>query len=386
MIAAGKAAGPMAGVAARAVGSSLRRGMVAATHRPDDLAAACRFFEAGHPIPNDESVAAGRRALEIAATSGEDDCIIVLLSGGASALLAAPIEGVSLADKQSATRLLLEAGADITSLNAVRKHLSAIKGGRLAAVAPGATIAFAISDVVGDDPSVIGSGPTAPDPTTFQDALDAIDRLGVRDRFPRPAREALERGARGELEETPKPGAGALARSTLSVVGGLRDALEGARQAAEARGYSTAILESPITGEARTAGRDHAAFIAPLLADLGRPACVLSGGETTVRVTGRGKGGRNQEFVLGAAASLPRLGRHAVVGSVGTDGIDGPTDAAGAIADTTTLTRAVRAGLDPSEHLASNDAYSFFSSLGDLIITGPTDTNVGDMEVLLVAD
>jgi glycerate-2-kinase len=264
----------------------------------------------------------------------------------------------------------------------VRKHLSAIKGGRLAAAA-GATVTLAISDVVApvaDDPCVIGSGPTVPDPTTFADALAALDRFALRGRVPPAVVALLERGAGGEVEETIKAGDARLARASFHVIGSRLDALAGARERAAALGYTVVEVPEPIVGEAREAG----AWLARRAAAAGAPrVCVLAAGETTVRVRGRGRGGRNQELALAAALEGPGTGGGWVLASAGTDGVDGPTDAAGAIVDPTTLARAAAAGLDPRRFLENNDVYRFFEPLGDLIRTGPTGTNVGDVQVVL---
>lgn len=385
VVAAGKASGPMVSALQNRMGERLRRVVVAGTGNPPAPAPRVRWFAAGHPEPNAASVAAGQAALDLAKSIEPDDLLIVLLSGGASATLAVPLPGLSLADKQAATRLLLAAGADITSLNTVRKHLSAIKGGRLAAAARGRILTLVVSDVVGDDVSVVGSGPTCRDPTTFEDALQVLERLHVRADFPASALKCLSRGAQGELEETLK---GDLhGRGVIRVIGGRLDAIEGARHAAEALGYAVAVLDEPVTGEARVAAATYVGRVATRLARYERPVCILSAGETTVTVTGRGMGGRNQEFALAAAGSLGDLGARVAVASVGTDGVDGPTPAAGAVIDSTSLDRARAAGLaSTAEFLADNDSYRFFDALGDLVVTGPTRTNVGDIQVALVAE
>lgn len=341
-------------------------------------------FVGGHPVPDEGSVAAGRRALEIASAATADDRLVVLLSGGASALLAAPVEGVRLDEKRAATDTLLRAGADIYALNTVRKHLSRVKGGRLAAAAGGPSATFAVSDVVGDDLSVIGSGPTVADPTSYADALRVIDRCSSRRSMPAAVVRWLERGARGEVPDTPKPGDPRLSRAQALVVASRLDALAGARRAAEALGYAVAVHAAPVTGEARVSARGFLAAALDLACRLPRPACVLAAGETTVRVTGSGRGGRNQELALALARSLVEIGP-AAVASLGTDGIDGPTDAAGAIVDSTTISRAaaVRLG-DPEDFLDRNDSYTFLRGIGDLVFTGPTGTNVGDLQILLL--
>jgi glycerate 2-kinase len=296
-----------------------------------------------------------------------------------------PAEGVTLEEKQQTVRRLLEAGADIHELNTVRKHLSAIKGGLLAASCGGRTLTLAVSDVVGDDLSVIASGPTVADPSTFALALAVIARRGGDEAFPVSVVRRLRAGAAGDLPETPDAGDGRLARATAVVIGPQRGAVEGARQAAASRGYAVHVVHDPVTGEARDAAVAHVAHVARVAAGLALPACVIAAGETTVTVTGAGKGGRNQEFVFAAARDIAPLGEAAVLTSVGTDGIDGPTDAAGAIGDSTTFARAHATGIDdPDSYLRDNNTYAFFDRLGDLIKTGATRTNVGDIQIVLL--
>jgi hydroxypyruvate reductase len=339
----------------------------------------------GHPVPTIGSEQAGRRALGVAGSLEADETLVVLLSGGASALMAVPAAGVALDDKRATTDRLLRAGADIHSLNTVRKHLSAIKGGWLAAGAPGACRAFAISDVVGDDLSVIASGPTVGDSSTFGDAVDVLRRFGGEGAYPRAVVARLAKGARGDVPETPKPGDPRLVRAASAVIGGRHDAMDGAVGEAERLGYHVVRIDDPVVGEARIAAASHLRGVVARAAGVARPACIVSSGETTVRVVGDGKGGRNQEFALAAAAALASLGGSAVAASAGTDGVDGPTDAAGAIVDATTVERARAGGLSPDTFLDDNNAYPFFAALGDLILTGPTDTNVGDLQIILLA-
>ena len=363
---------------------------------PDGLLAIADLavFDAGHPAPNAGSVAAGQRALELAAASaaGPSGELVVLLSGGASALLVAPAGGVSLEDKIAVADRLMGRGAPIHELNCVRKHLSRIKGGRLAAAAR-RTVTLALSDVhgpVADDPSVIGSGPTVPDESTFGDALEILRDRDVP--VPDAIRAHLQRGARGEVEETIKPGDPRLEHTEYRIIGNRHTAMKGARLAAEARGYRVVTVAGASSGEAQDAGRR---FVTDALRSARTgPVCVIASGETTVTVRGNGAGGRNQEFALGAALALSELAqtshagvnvpRAVVLASAGTDGIDGPTDAAGAVVDPTTVERGRRLGLDPSAALARNDTYRFFLPLGDLIRWGPTGTNVGDVHVALI--
>jgi glycerate 2-kinase len=374
----------MASAAARRLDSRIRAGVVIS---PDPVAVPDRFegIVGGHPLPTAASEAAGRRALALAGSVAAGETLLVLISGGASALMAAPAEGVTLADKRAATAQLLRGGADIYALNTVRKHLSDIKGGGLAARATGACLAFAISDVVGDDLSVIASGPTIGDASRFQDAIDVVDRFGGPDAYPAAIVSRLRRGAAGAIAETPKPDDPRLARATTTVIGSRRNAMAGAAAAAAALGYDVLRIDDPVVGEARATAISHMRAVLARVNGVGRPVCVVSSGETTVHVTGHGKGGRNQEFVLAAAALLAPVSSPMVAASVGTDGIDGPTDAAGAIADSTTMVRAQAAGISPEHHLSDNDSYAFFETLGDLIHTGPTGTNVGDLQVILLA-
>ena len=362
------------------------RGLVASP-QPGDPVDRLEWFDVGHPIPTEGSLAAGQRALALADGAGDGQVVVVLLSGGASAGLAAPVEGVTLAEKAAVTTLLLRAGVAIDGVNCVRKHLSALKGGRLAAAAGGRVVTLAISDVFAplpDDPAVIGSGPTVPDPTTFADALAIV--LGASGRVPAAALDMIGRGVRGEIPESPKPDDPRLAGASYHLIGSRWDAIDGAAAEARHLGFTVATIDEPVTGEARDVALAHVRRAAQLAHERPRPFCVLSVGETTVHVTGRGKGGRNQEFALASAIHLTRRFPEAVLASVGTDGIDGPTDAAGALVDTMTPTRAADAGLHrPETYLAANDTYTFFEALGDLVRTGPTDTNVGDLQLVLIA-
>ena len=375
----------MAAAVARILGRRIRGGLVV-SNGPGDVPSPFEVIQGNHPVPGAGSERAGRRALELASSVPPDESLLVLLSGGASAMMAVPAEAITLDDKRRTTDRLLKSGADIQALNTVRKHISAIKGGWLAALAGGPCRTFAISDVVGDDLSVIASGPTVADPTTFDDALGVLRRFGGLDAYPASVVAHLSSGRDSVVPETPKPGDLRLAKAFSTVIGGRRDAMNGAVREAESHGYHVVRIDEPVVGEARTAAVDHLRAAVARVASAGRPACIVSSGETTVHVTGGGRGGRNQEFALAAAEPLDLFGTPVIVASVGTDGIDGPTDAAGAFADSTTAERARAAGIDtPARHLADNNAYAFFDALGDLIRTGPTDTNVGDIQVILVA-
>jgi hydroxypyruvate reductase len=339
--------------------------------------------ECGHPVPDERGVRGAGRIADIATSVGADDLVICLISGGASALLPLPAPPITLEEKQAVTQLLLASGASIHEFNAVRKHISLIKGGQLARMAyPARVLSLILSDVIGDDLDVIGSGLTAPDASTFAGAKAVLEKYGILGRVPVSVRERLESGMGREIRETPKRGDPAFARVQNLVVGSNRLAVEAAAAKARELGFNTLILSTQVEGETREIARMHAAIakeIAHYRRPLAPPACVISGGETTVTLRGDGLGGRNQEFVLAAAIDLAGQD-HTVVLSGGTDGTDGPTPAAGAIADGSTLSRAP----DAPQFLAVNDSYHFFEKLGDLVITGPTNTNVADVRILLV--
>ena len=353
------------------------------THRVGVMPAQVEWFEASHPLPDERSVAAARRAMEIAEAVADEGCLLILLSGGASALLAAPAPGLTLDEKRRTIETMMHAGADITELNTVRKHLSRVKGGRLAAMCRGTTVTLAVSDVIGDDVSVIGSGPGVVDVTTWADALAALERRGGQ-AHTAAVRQMVADGLAGRLADTPKPGDPRLARAAGLVIGSRLDALTAARDAAAARGYRPIVFDAPVSGEARDTAPSWYSTALGAVGAAGGRVCVISAGETTVRVSGSGKGGRNQEFALALARTVSEAAHDTLAASIGTDGIDGPTDAAGAFVDRTTLMRAAQQGLrDPASYLEHNDSYQFFDALGDLIRTGRTDTNVGDLQILL---
>jgi glycerate 2-kinase len=374
----------MSGALVRAAGDRVAHGVaIGPSERPATLDPRLTWIRGGHPSPDAGSAEAGTRAMDLALSASDDDALIVLLSGGASALMALPLEGITLDEKSRTTSALLAAGADIHALNTVRKHVSRVKGGRLAAACRARTRAFVLSDVVGNDLSVIGSGPTVADPSSFSDALNVVARFDVRGEIPSSIRDALDRGAAGAIPETPKPGSPLFARTDTRLIGSLADALGGAAGAARARGYDVAVIAEPVVGEARLSGRAHVDQVMRIGSRLTRPACIISGGETTVTVRGSGRGGRNQEFILAAAAAFPP-GVVFAAASVGTDGIDGPTDAAGAMIDPGTLGRLADARIDIDRVLAANDSFTAFDAIGDLIRTGPTRTNVGDVQIVLI--
>jgi hydroxypyruvate reductase len=388
VVGAGKAGASMAAALERILGpENISGGLINVKHghtRPAPKAVC--LHECGHPLPDQPGLDGAHRIEDLLRELNARDLLFVLISGGASALLPAPASPLTLADKQQTTDLLLRAGADIFELNAVRKHLSALKGGQLAALAyPATVVSLLLSDVIGDPLDVIGSGPTAPDSSTFEEALRVLAKYGLSKRVPAAVFARLERGAEGRLPETPKPGDAIFSNVTNFVIGSNRLALDAAAQAARSLGYRTLILSSTMQGETREVARVYAEILREIVSSghpLKRPACLLSGGETTVTVRGKGKGGRNQEFALAAALSLSGIPDIAVL-SAGTDGTDGPTDAAGALADGETVSRAVKLGLLPADHLMNNDAYPFFEALGDLVKTGSTGTNVMDLHILL---
>lgn len=387
LVAVGKASVEMGAVLEKIFGADLNGGFALTKHgHVTSKLHRIRVVAAGHPIPDAAGVAAANEIRALLSELNRRDLLVVAISGGTSSLLSAPAEPVTLKSKQATTDLLLRAGATIGELNAVRKHLSFLKGGRLAALAyPATVLGLLLSDVIGDPLDVIGSGPTAPDPTTFADAIAILERFRLLNRVPRAVRERLERGAAHAIEETPKPGDAIFKNVHNIVIGSNRLALDAALRQANALQYRTLILSSSMEGETREVARVHGQILRELAASghpVAPPACILSGGETTVTVRGRGQGGRNQEFALAASTVIAGISNVLVL-SAGTDGTDGPTDAAGAIATGSTLARARRMGLDPYEHLAQNNSYAFFDPLGDLIKIGPTGTNVMDIHILL---
>jgi len=375
VIGAGKASARMALAVERLLGRRITAGLVNTPNaiKPRRI----EINEAGHPIPDRRGVAGAKRIAHMASDAGAGDLVICLISGGASALLPLPAPPITLAEKQATTRLLLRCGANIHEINCVRKHLSLIKGGQLARLAyPATVLTLILSDVIGDDLDVIGSGPTAPDPTTFGDARTIFAKYRIWNKLPRTVRGRISSAP----EETPKPGDRLFRKTRNVIVGSNALAVNAAAIEARRLGFHTQVLPTSLEGEAREAARLHAGIAREIRKP---PACVISGGETTVTVRGKGRGGRNQEFALAAAIAIAGL-RNTVILSGGTDGADGPTDAAGAIADGTTLQRAKALGLDAAAFLANNDSYRFFEAIGDLIKTGPTGTNVADIQLILM--
>ncbi len=379
LIAVGKAAGAMAREAAHILGPCLAGGIVSSPERVHGLTRRLRQFVAGHPLPNRQSLAAGKAASGIATRAKRGDLVLVLLSGGASSLLVFPAPGISLADKVATTDLLLRSGATIGEINTVRKHLSEVKGGGLLRRAAAArVVGLLLADVIGASPAVVGSGPTATDPTTFADALDVLARRRILDRVPKAVRRHLELGLRGLRRETCKPGE---RRARNFVIGDNRLALQAAAAQAEALGLRSRILTASLRGDTERAAARFGAELRR--GEIPKGRCLLAGGETTVAVRGDGQGGRNQHFALALAGEIAGLeGVRCLI--AGSDGRDGPTDAAGAFVDGTTVRRARRLGLEPRTFLRRCDSHAFFAALGDLFRPGLTGTNVMDLQIAII--
>jgi glycerate 2-kinase len=388
VIGAGKASAPMALALEELLGERIFGGLVVVKYGHGVKLKKIDLAEAGHPVPDEAGLAAARRLLSLARQCTEHDLVLCVFSGGASALLSLPVPEVSFRALQETTALLLGCGAAIEEINAVRKHLSPLAGGGLArAASPAHLVSLVLSDVVGDDLAVIASGPTVPDESTFAHCLGAVERYHLGRRLPASVEAYLREGMQGKREETLKPGDPVFAKTQTVLVGSNRDCLEAAEAKARALGYTTLILSCLIQGEAREVAKVHAAIVKEMLRSgrpVAPPACVLSGGETTVTIEGEGSGGRNQEFSLAGGIEIAGW-KGAAVFSAGTDGTDGPTDAAGAYADWRMVERAQALHLDPREYLRNHDSYHFFARLGDLVMTGPTRTNVMDLMLLLAA-
>ena len=387
----GKAAAAMGEALAAVLDERLTSGLVVVPWPVGNENSRLEYIEASHPIPDARSVEAGRRVLEIASRAGEKDLLFVCISGGGSSVLALPAEGITLDKKRKLTDDLLRAGATIQELNVVRKHLSEIKGGRLARAAfPATVVTLAISDVVGDDLGTIASGPTYWDTSTYADARAILDCYRLWDATSAMIRARIEDGERGLVPETLKEGDPVFKRAHAFVIGDNMTALRAAKHEAEKRGLEPIFLSSSDGGEARRTASGYVAFLAELAcsaASLPRPLCLLAGGELTVTVKGRGRGGRNTEFVLASLVEMEKADVSSLdwlILSLGTDGVDGPTDAAGAFADVRTVKTARALGLNPAEYLDDNDSYGFFKQTGNLIVTGPTGTNVMDLRVFLL--
>ncbi len=344
-----------------------------------------KINEAGHPIPDEAGVKGTKEILTLLHGLRDKDLVMFVISGGGSALLPLPKDGISLEEKQRVTKMLLDSGASIDEMNALRKHISQVKGGQLARVAyPATVISLLLSDVVGDRLDVIASGPTVPDESTFGDCMSIIEKYNLK--LPESVMNLIKKGEEGEVEETPKEGDPFFEKTVHVIIASNILALKAAEQKADELGYNTLILSSAIEGETKEVAKVHTAIAKEIHASgnpISKPACIISGGETTVTITGKGLGGRNQEFVLASALEIAGMG-DTVILSCGTDGTDGPTDTAGALVGRLTIQRAEKLGMQAREYLGNNDSYHFFEKLDDLIKTGPTNTNVMDVRLLLV--
>jgi glycerate 2-kinase len=385
VVGGGKAGGKMAQAIEEILGKHVTAGAVNIPYGTSQKTNVIELNEASHPVPDEAGVAGTLRIMAIVEQAKEDDLIICLISGGGSSLMPLPHEGISLKDKQELTNALLKSGAEITEINAVRKHLSAFKGGWLAKKAYPATILnLLLSDVIGDPLDSIASGPTVPDTSTFSDARKILEKYDLWLKVPVSIRKIISEGARGLLEETPKANDLVFEKVHNLVIGNNRTAILAAIDFLASKGLNTLILADMLAGEAKEVGKALAKVASEgfVCTDTSRSLGIVAGGETTVTVRGKGLGGRNQELSLSAALNL-KESKECVIASFSTDGVDGPTDAAGAIIDGSTLKRARQLGLDPKKYIANNDSYSFFSKLGDLICTGATGTNVNDVSVII---
>ncbi len=390
VLGAGKASAAMALLLEEVLGKHLAGGLVVTKYGHGLPLKKIEVVEAGHPLPDANGVDAGLRMISlIKSRIRPGDLVLCVFSGGGSALLVAPAAGISLGDKLACTRLLLDSGATIHEINAIRKHLSSLKGGGLARLLSQATtVSLIISDVVGDDLDTIASGPLVPDSSTYGDCLELLHRLEIARDLPPAVLDRLEAGAAGRIPETPKAGDTVFRKGANFIIAGNSHACGAAAREARRLGYKVLVLTSQLEGETREAAHFHMSIVEETVLrgrPLRRPACLISGGETTVKVTGSGLGGRNQEFALHCVRRLARLPAPCLVASVGPDGTDGPTDAAGAIADNTTLSRSLKFGARfLQDSIDKNDSYNFFRHLNDLIVTGPTRTNVADLHLILI--
>lgn len=387
VVGAGKAGAAMGAAVEEILGDRLTGGVVIVKYGHTDRLHKLTLIEAGHPVPDEMGVKGAEKIVNLLKERTEQDLVLCLISGGGSALLPFPAAGITLEEKQEVTKLLLRCGANINEMNTLRKHISQVKGGQLARVAyPATLITLILSDVIGDPLDVIASGPTVPDQSTFADCFRILEKFQIVEEIPASVRRHLERGRAGEIPETPKADDPIFVKTSNVVIGSNILAVKAAEERAKALGFHTVILSTFIEGETKEIARMHAAIAKEIVHSghpLSPPACLISGGETTVTIQGEGLGGRNQEFALAAAVDIAGW-PNVVILSGGTDGTDGPTDAAGAIADGTTVARATALGLDPLRFLRDNDSYHFFQALGDLLITGPTNTNVMDVRLVLV--
>ncbi|MFO7919138.1 MAG: glycerate kinase [Anaerolineae bacterium] len=387
VVGAGKAGAPMAQAVEEILGDRITAGYMNVKYDYALSTEHVELTEAAHPVPDQQGVEGARRIAELLEEAGPDDLVLCLISGGGSALMTLPVEGVPLEDMKALTDALLRAGATINEINAIRKHVDRLKGGKLARLAsPARVVSLILSDVVGDPLDVIASGPTVPDTSTFAEAYNLLERYDLLETVPASIVEHLRRGKRGEIEETPKPGDAVFSASQNVVVASNEIAARAAVEEAAGLGFDTLLLSTFVEGEAREVAKVFVALAKEVRSSgepVPCPACIVAGGETTVTLRGDGKGGRNQEMALSAAIGLEGLDDVTIV-CLATDGTDGPTDASGALADGDTLRRAKEKGLDPWDYLENNDSYHFFAPLDDLLMTGPTNTNVNDLTFVFV--
>ena len=386
VVGGGKAGASMASAVEEILGNLVTEGIVNVKYGYTAKLNKIRINEADHPVPDEAGSRGAEEIVKIVGNTQENDLLICLISGGGSALLPLPVHGISLNEKQEVTKKLLACGANINEINAVRKHMSGVKGGQLARFSyPATLITLILSDVIGNYLDVIASGPTVPDSSTFEDAKEIMERYKIWNTIPDTVKNHFEKGIGGNIPETPKAGENIFSKTQNVIVGSNIQAVMAAREKAGKLGYNTMVLSSFIEGETKDVARVHAAIAKEILQSgnpVSTPACVISGGETTVTIRGKGKGGRNQEFCLAAAIDIAGLDS-VVILSGGTDGTDGPTDAAGAICDGQTIERALAKKIKAMDYLMDNNAYPFFKELDDLLITGPTNTNVMDLRLVL---
>jgi hydroxypyruvate reductase len=387
VVGAGKASAAMAQAIEEILGERIEAGIINVKYGHTLPLDVITLNEVGHPVPDEAGLRGAKQIVKFLEKTSEKDLVLCLISGGGSALMPYPVEGITLDEKRQLTQILLDCGATIKEMNVLRKHVSRVKGGKLARLAyPATLVTLILSDVIGDDLESIASGPTVPDRSTYSDCLRILEKYSVEDKIPRSILDHFKKGIQGFIEETPKVGDPSFIKTQNVIVASNTLALQAAKRKSDELGYNGLILSSSIEGETKDVAHDHAAIAREILTTdlpVSKPACVISGGETTVTIRGKGKGGRNQEFVLAAAIAIEGL-ETVVVLSGGTDGTDGPTDATGAFADGTTVSRAMNQGLNAHEYLLNNDSYSFFNPLGDLLKTGPTFTNVMDLRLIMV--
>jgi hydroxypyruvate reductase len=386
VIGVGKAVIPMAKAVIDKIGNRITSGLLISKHQIDKgkigFGEKIQIFFGGHPIPNRQSIESTEKLITFLEKVNENDLIINLISGGGSALMVSPYEGITLDDIKLLTNILLRSGATIQEMNTIRKHIDKIKGGGLARMTyPTRMETLILSDVLGDQISMIASGPTSMDETTYMDAWGIIYKYNIKNEIPKSIKNHFEKGVRGEVQETVKSGDEVMNKITNTIIGSLATAITSAEKAAKEIGYNTVILSTNLIGEAREVGKVFGSILTNMVENdylLKRPACVIAGGETTVTILGNGKGGRNQELALGAVEQIDNL-RDCCLISIATDGEDGPTDAAGAFVTGRTRSRAIEKGLDYEQYLADNDAYNFFKIIGNLVKIGSTGTNVNDL-------